>query len=769
MSEDIKQFNEEDIVEVEESQEETPTLYDFGEEYEPYHINELLDDAASLYAAEVNLNRAIPDVRDGLKPVQRKSLYAMSDLGLDPKKPHVKSARIAGEIIGKYHAHGDGSAYGAFVLLAQPHSMNEILVDGHGNFGSINGARNAAMRYTEARLSEAGYQLVKDIKRNAVDMIPNFDGSELEPRVLPAPYPQALLNGQMGIGWSTATSIAPHNINELLDLSIYCAKTPKENVDIEKVKEIFKGPDFMTGCDVIMTEEDYIGELTKGRAKFIQRAVLEYVVTKKESYIRITNIPYKVTTDKLNHQMLVELTKTKAFGFEDLEDLSKGTNLDIRLIFKKGTDETKLRQVAEHLYKKTQLQESITVNNLMIHKGKPTNFGVLRYIRTFNEFRLETLKRIWDYENSILLKRLHIIEGLLRLKDITDEVIKIARNSSGKSDFKDAIVKQYQFTEEQAEHIASIQIYQLGRQNFEALQNEFDEKTDMSNKYQLWLTDEKEATKQLVKDLQETKKAFKHSVRKSNIIDANSLKPVKQLKVEEMIDDRKVKVVIKRDLEMFQIGAQAFDNQIDAYAEDDIVAVLDTRTVEYVTAITSDGHSVTRFVNDLPRTDLSSRTDKLNTQVNDLKSDSVFVGGYSTDGGDANRIIALTKNGYLKTMVPSKIMPNTKTKAYFKKIKTIFKTKEADDEIVAVFTQPVKKFENLELHVIANDPSKKSGSTIRKVALGKYAERDNGAGGSGSRAINLTTKGQKITYRSSEIVDVTPKPEKKPEVVETEE
>lgn len=733
----------------------TNELYDFGEKFDTIDAEEFADASAAIYSAEVNLNRAIPDVRDGLKPVQRRALYGMHELGLEPKKPHVKSARISGEVMGKYHPHGD-SIYGAFALMAQDFSMNETLVDGHGNFGSITGKKPAAQRYTESRLSPAGHLLVKDLKKNAVQMIPNFDGSEIEPRVLPARYPQALLNGQLGIGWSIKATIAPHNINELLDLSIYTAQQhiKSRQVDINEIKQFYQGPDFMTGCQVVLSEKEYLKELTTGYSKFNLRSVVEYHVDKKTSYFSIKHVPYKIETDKLKNQIVTELTKSKAFGLESIEDESRGMSLNIKFIFKKGTSEERLKQIVDHLYKKTDLQVSVTTNNLMIHKGRPQQIGVLKYIEIFNQFRLETLKNIWTFELDSLKKRLSLINALLKLEDVTDEVISLAKQSKSKSDFKDKLIVAYQFDEPQAEYIASLQLYQLGRTNFEALRSEKEEKELEVKNRELWLSNEKEALKQLVLDLKSTKKEFKGRNRKSEIVKPEDLKEVKEIKVEQMIDDKAVKVIIKRNLEMFQIGSQAYQNQIESYKDDDIVSVIDTRTTKYVMAVTSEGYGVTRLVNDLPRIDLNGSSEKLNKQIPDLKSDSEFVGGF-TLSDDTNRVLILSKSGYLKVMLPSVASPKTTTKSYFKKLRQIAKLKD-NDSIASAFELPFKKLNKFELQVEFNDTTKKSGKTIRKCALSKFTDRTHGVGGSGSKAVNSLVKGKhQMQFANYKIVDIS--------------
>lgn len=745
------------------SETEKITPYDFGQEYDSIELEAFADEAASRYSAYVNLHRAIPDIRDGLKPSQRRGLYGTYDMGLDPVKPHIKSARVTGHVMGKFHPHGD-SVYGAIILMSQDFTMNEPLFDIHGNNGSIDGTKEAASRYTEVRPSQAGYMMVKDIKRNAVKMIGNYDDTEVEPRVLPTPFPQSLLNGQSGIGWSLTTSIAPHNILELMDLSIYMAKTPDEKIDIDHVKSIFKGPDFMTGCQVVMSEEEYLKELLDGNTRFLQRSVVEYHVDKNSSYFSVKAIPYKVTTEKLKHQVISELVKSKAFGFEDIEDNSNGTDLDIRFIFKKGTDETKLRQIVDHLYKKTCLQESVTVNNVFVYKGRPQSVGVLKNIREFLRYRLECLKNMWSYDKGVLESRLNFINALLKLEDVTDEVIDLAKKAESKSHFEEELIKQFGFNEEQAEYIASLQLYRLGRTNFDALRAEKDEKESKVADLTEWLSDEKSANKQLINDLNETKKAFKGHTRKSEVIDANSISQAKVMKIEETIDDKAVKVVIKRDLEMFQIGTQAYNNQIDTYKEDDIVAAIDTRTVEYVMAVTKDGQTAVRLVNDLPRIDLNGKSEKLNKQIPDLKSDAEFVGGFALKD-DKHRILLMTKYGYVKSILPSKAMPNTNTKIYQKKARPILKFKENDgDEIVLATSISTRKLTNHELHVTFNDNSKKSGKTVRKLKLDKYLEKLHGLGGNGSRSVNVTSKGVTLDYRSCEFVKIVES--QKEEVVE---
>lgn len=721
-------------------------LYKFKEDYENIEVTELLDNSAEIYAGEVNLNRSIPDFRDGFKPVQRRILYGMSTLGLDPAKPHKKSARITGDVMGKYHPHGNLAIYLAMSGLAQWWNTNVMFVDGHGNYGSILGSDPAAERYTEARLSKAGELMVKDLKRDAVDMIPNFDGTEVEPRILPAPIPNALLNGTIGIGWSQATSIAPHNVNELLDSAIYLAETPKGEENLKDFMKIYKGADFPTGCDVIISKKELEKEVLTGQAKYTMRATMEYHAGgfRKDGIpqIHIKSMPYQTYVDPTIQKIAEVLVESKSFGVTDLQDYTKGQQVDIRIYFKKGTDEERLKRIGAHLLKNAGLQKNISVNNLMIRHGKPVELGVIEYLRDFNDFRLETLRRTWQFDLNKLQTRLERVKGLLRLEDITDDVIKIAKISTGKENFKTAIINKYEFTPLQAEHIASLQIYQLGRQNFEALKNELEEGLETESKLTSYLNDEAIAVAQLIEDLKTSKGFFKDSVRLSKVYDSAKVEELETLKVEEMIEATKTKVIVKRGLQMFQIGRTAYSNQIEKYKDDDIVAAIDAMSTDYVIAVTKSGTGVTRMIHDLQSTTLDGKVKMLNQEVPDLTADEEFVGAIVVDkNGKNQKFFTLTAEGLVKVGDATKLLPSVTNKGYMKRLIKVGKTKTGTDQFVKAMNITDKELESLEMHVTLKDESRKSGNVVRKVPLSKFKDRSDSGSSAGTTGVN-TGKGK---------------------------
>jgi len=700
----------------------------------------LASNAMSEYATYVILNRAIPDVRDGLKPVHRRILYGLQQLGLYANKPHKKSARVVGEIVGKYHPHGTQSVYDAMVTLAQPFGMRVPLIDGQGNFGSISGDGAAAMRYTECRMSESSALLLENLNKNAVDMLPNFDGEEVEPRVLPAAFPVAAINGTLGIGYGYASTIAPHNPLEVLDAAIYLAAT--KHPKIEKLQTIIQGPDFPNGGEVVIDSENLVNDLTTGQSKFIYQADVKYHEG-KEPFVEICSVPYQVSSNKLIEKIAEVLEKAKAFNVTDIHDESQSDlDISIKIRFRKGTKLDVMQKAVALLYQRTPLRTSISPNNLVICKGKPVNLGLIQYLKEFNQFRLETLKRVWTFDYQKLKDRLHILEGLIKMINIIDEVIEFSRHKAdSKQMIIDWLMNDHHFSEKQANAIVAIQIYQLNKANVDAYINESNDVMAKMEELYDKIYNEESATKALIADLKQTKKVFANQTRRTKIISPEVLDAkVEEVSVVDTIAEKDLKVVVKKGLKAFSIGARAYENQIDSYKDDDIVTILDAKTTQYVFLVTKSGGAVVRLVNDLENLPLIGQPDAFNTQIKDLQSSDEFVGAFVTD--DAQRFVMLSAYGFAKVINPSKALPNVNTKSYQKRLHSMSSLKVEGDSILTGQMIPVNELANYELHYELYDPSKDK-AKAKVIDCAAIAKRNDGAGGSGTRLMN-TKDGQLI-------------------------
>lgn len=447
------------------------------------------------YAMSVIASRALPDVRDGLKPVQRRVLYSMIELNNGPDKPHRKSARIVGDTMGKYHPHGDSSIYGALVNMAQEWSFRYPLVDGHGNFGSVDGDGAAAMRYTEARLSKISMELLADINKDTVDFVPNFDETEKEPSVLPSRYPNLLVNGTTGIAVGMATNIPPHNLREVISAVVKIIDNKIEEnreTDIEELLEIVKAPDFPTGGIILGTagsEEAY----RTGRGKVRVRAVtnIETLPNGKSSII-VTELPYMVNKANLILK-IAEMVKNKRLdGITDLRDESSREGMRIVIELRKDVN---ANVMLNHLYKHTQLQDTFGVIMLALVNNEPKVLNLLDMLKHYLNHQKEVVTRRTKYDLNKAEERDHILQGLLIALDNIDEVIKIIRGSANTQAAKDSLIERFGLTEVQSQAIVDMRLRALTGLEREKLENEHKELLEKIAYLKSILADENELLK----------------------------------------------------------------------------------------------------------------------------------------------------------------------------------------------------------------------------------------------------------------------------------
>ncbi len=435
------------------------------------------------YAMSVIVSRALPDVRDGLKPVHRRILYGMSELGVTPDKPHKKSARIVGEVMGKYHPHGDSSIYDAMVRLAQPWNIRHQLVDGHGNFGSVDGDGAAAMRYTEARMTPLALQMLRDIDKETVDFVPNFDGEEKEPVVLPSRFPNLLVNGSNGIAVGMATSIPPHNLAETIDAAVKIIDEPECSID--ELCKIVKGPDFPTGA-VIMGKNSAKQAYRTGQGKVVVRAVTEIEETNKgRQQIIVSEIPYQVNKARLIEKM-AELVKDKRIeGISEIRDESNRKGMRIVIELKKDAN---AQIILNRLYKHTQMQESISMIMLAIVDGRPKILTLREILDEYLKHQKEVVTRRTIYDKKKAEARAHILEGYRIALDNIDEIIRIIRNSY--NDAKEKLMERFGLSEIQAQAILDMQLRRLQGLEKEKIENEYQELIKKIAYYKQLLEDE---------------------------------------------------------------------------------------------------------------------------------------------------------------------------------------------------------------------------------------------------------------------------------------
>ncbi|MFR7936163.1 MAG: DNA topoisomerase IV subunit A [Clostridium perfringens] len=440
-------------------------------------LEEVMPDNYLPYAVEVAKDRALPDVRDGLKPVHRRILYGAYMLKAFPDKPYYKSARIVGDILGKYHPHGDSSVYDAMVILAQNFSTRAPLIDGHGNWGSIDGDGAAAMRYTEARLSSISMEMLRDIEKDVVDMVPNYSDSEMEPKVLPARYPNLLVNGTFGIAVGLSTNIPPHNLREVIDGTL--AYIDNNEITTRELMNYIKGPDLPTG-GVLIGEKTLLSAYETGEGKVTLRAKAKIETLENGRLgIVITEFPYRRNKARIL-QTISDMTGDKRHakaldGIVDIRDESDRTGIRAVIEFKKAVDHDMADKVLKYLYKKTDLQGNISFNMVALADGKPETMGLKTIISHYVNHQKDVVTRRTKRELEVAEKRFHIVEGFIKAIGIMDEVIATIRASKSKKDAHENLVSKFGFTDLQAEAILELMLYRLTGLEIKVFQKEHKE------------------------------------------------------------------------------------------------------------------------------------------------------------------------------------------------------------------------------------------------------------------------------------------------------
>ena len=639
------------------------------------------------YAMSVIVARALPDVRDGLKPVQRRILYAMKELGLSPDKPHRKSARIVGDTMGKYHPHGDSSIYDALVHMTEDYSLNAPLVDGHGNFGSIDGDGAAAMRYTEARLSKPGMMLLDNLDKGLVDFLPNFDDSEKEPAVLPATLPNLLINGTTGIAVGMATNIPPHNPTEVIDAVI--AYMDRPGISIDKLMDYIPAPDFPTG-GIIINASDMRDIYEKGEGKIRLRARTE--IEKGDAgrtNIVITEIPYTISGNKLKLvESLAALAKDKVFDeIYDVRDESSKEGIRIVVEVKKGRD---IDNLLNGLYKKSQMEDTYGVNLLAIRPtengtGQPKVFNLKSLIEEFVLFQEDLYTREYQFLLEKAKKRREIVEGLMKATDVIDLIIEILRGSSSVKQAKTCLIEgitegikfkskasekeaaTLSFTENQADAILAMQLSKLIGLEILKLHEENDTLIANIAEYEKVLSDSKELYKVIKGRLREFKKIF-NSPRRTSLMDTVAKAYVEKVVIEDLY------VCFDRFGYTKAIDAAAFGRASEE-TKKDFSFVLKIKNTDKLCIFTDKGNMHQVKMEKVPRCKMKDKGTLIHSLCK-MENDEEGLLYVSFEELFESILLFVTKNGYIKLVSGAEFETGRQMIAATKL--------DADDEVVGV-------------------------------------------------------------------------------------
>jgi len=631
------------------------------------------------YSKYIIQDRALPDVRDGLKPVQRRILYAMHVYGNTSQKNFRKSAKTVGNVIGNYHPHGDSSVYEAMVRLSQDWKMNVPLVSMHGNNGSIDGDSAAAMRYTEARLSLLAELLLKNIDKETVDFIPNFDDTDSEPTVLPARYPNLLVNGSTGISAGYATDIPPHNFNEVIDATIYLIGHPKASV--EDLMQFIKGPDFPGGA-IVQGIDGIKAALTNGKGKIVIRSKVERTKKRDKLMLVITEIPYEVNKANLVRQMDEIRLNKKIDGIQEIRDESDRTGLRIIVEMRKDAN---VEAIENYFYKNTDLQINYNYNMVSIFHGHPMLMGVREMLSAYIEHQLHVLTRRTKYDLQKALKRAHIVEGLIKALSILDEVIATIRRSSNRQDAINNLVEAYAFTSEQATAIVQLQLYRLTNTDVVALEEEAKELQENIDYWNFLLAQEKNMRKELVKELK--------AVNKETVVP-------RRARVEEEVTD----IVIEADA-LIAKRAGIVSVSRDGYVKfastrsynasggeghghkpsDALIGQYEMDNMQTIVAITSGGNYLFVPVHTIPEKRWKETGVHFSTLVQyDTSEKIVAAYGFDAFIADVEELVITSRNGYIKRID----VADLKLQRYSRAAKLM--NLKDDDEVVAVQKIPMK-------------------------------------------------------------------------------
>lgn len=627
-------------------------------------LEEAMPDNYLPYAVEVAKDRALPDVRDGLKPVHRRILYGAYMLKAFPDRPYYKSARIVGDVLGKFHPHGDSSVYDAMVLMAQNFSTREPLFDGHGNFGSMDGDGAAAMRYTEARLSKIAMEMLRDIDKNTVDMVPNYSDSEMEPKVLPARYPNLLVNGTFGIAVGLATNIPPHNLGEVTDGVLAYIDNPE--ITTKDLMEYIKAPDLPTG-GVLIGKNSLLSAYETGEGKVTLRAKTDIEKLENGRWgIVITEFPYRRNKSKIL-QTISEMTGDKKHqkaleAIADIRDESDRTGVRAVVELKKVADRETADKILKYLFKKTDLQSNLSFNMVALANGKPQTMGLKTIITHYVNHQKDIVTRRTIRELEIAEKRHHIVEGFIRAIDVLDEVIKTIRESKSKKDAGEKLIAKFGFTAIQAEAILELMLYRLTGLEIKVFQKEYAELERTIKRLRKILSDEKELLKVIKEELKEVTDKYRNPRRTQIVEDDSEAK----IDIEELIVVEDVMITLSKDGFIKRIPLKTYNrsnsnaDDIDYREGDELKFLIKSNTTESLIVFTDKGNMYqTKGIN-IPELKWKEKGERIDSIIKTLNlEEENIVQVMSIPLFDANKSIQfITNKGAIKKSSLDKFQTN---------------------------------------------------------------------------------------------------------------
>lgn len=614
------------------------------ERFQDLPLEEIMGDRFGRYSKYIIQDRALPDARDGLKPVQRRILYAMFNEGNTHDKPFRKSAKTVGNVIGNFHPHGDSSVYEAMVRMSQDWKARHMLVEMHGNNGSVDGDPPAAMRYTEARLSAIAAELLRDITKRTVEFVPNFDDQDMEPTVLPARFPNLLVNGSTGISAGYATDIPPHNLAESLDAVLMRLDKPDATVD--ELMTVIKGPDFPTG-GIIQGVDGIKKAYETGRGKIIVRAKAEIEQMKgNKEQIIITELPYEVNKANLVKKIDEQRLDKRLEGISEIRDESDRMGLRIVIEMKKDIP---AQGILNYLYKTTDLQVAYNFNMIAIHDRRPTMMSLPLILDAYIAHQKDVVTKRSEYDLQKAKDRLHIVEGLIKALSILDKVIAIIRGSKDKRDAKNNLMEHFAFTEVQAEAIVSLQLYRLTNTDITELQKEHEDLTKLVDKLTAILQDEKKLIKVIKTELLDIKKRFSEP-RRSQI-----QAQIEEIKVtlDVLVPSEEVVVTVTKDGYVKRTSQRSYaaSNGKDfAMKESDYLLYEETlNTQHFLLLFTSRGNYIYQPVHELPDIRWKDLGQHISSIVSiDANEEIVSVIGVDKFDQEDAFIFTATKEGQIK-------------------------------------------------------------------------------------------------------------------------
>ena len=668
------------------------------------------------YSKYIIQERALPDIRDGLKPVQRRILYSMNKDGNTFEKGFRKSAKSVGNVMGNFHPHGDSSIYDAMVRMSQDWKNRETLIEMHGNNGSMDGDPAAAMRYTEARLSEIAGYLLQDIDKNTVPWAWNFDDTEKEPTVLPAAFPNLLVNGATGISAGYATDIPPHNLAEVIDAVVYMIDHPSAKV--EKLMEFLPGPDFPTGA--IIQGKDEIKkayETGKGRVVVRSRTAIETLKGGKKQIVA-TEIPYEVNKAVLVKKLDDVRVNNKVPGIAEVRDESDRDGLRIAIELKKDADE---ETILNYLFKYTDLQVNYNFNMVAIDNYTPRQVGIVPMLSSYIAHRKDIIVARSKFDKEKAEKRLHIVEGLIRVISILDEVIALIRASENKADAKENLKVSYEFSEEQAEAIVTLQLYRLTNTDIVTLENEEAELRDKITMLKAIIGDERTMFNVMKRELREVKKKFGNP----RLTELQAQAQTIEIDTASLIVEEETFVSVTRGGYIKRTSPRSYNSstvdEVGKRDDDELIFVQQAKTTQHLLIFTNLGNVIYRPVHEITDIRWKDIGEHLSQTITNFATDEEVLYAEIVDDFEVETYFAVTKLGQIKRFERKEFTP---WRTYKSKAVKFAKLKNDEDRIVTV-------------HSIALDD-------VMLVTLNGYALRFNieevpvvGAKAAGVKAVNL--------------------------------